>query len=313
MFALSAAYLVYFATSAYPTYFVQRGAVGGAWAGSAAYSLGLGAGLLWNFLSLTGWAANFTLLTVVGFTDAIDPSVYPWAVGAIVLWLAGLLSPALRRNGWATGGVLYLALVLPVLPLVHHTYHYYLEAPMAGAAWCVGALVESTTGRLGTLGRRLAAAALAALLVWNGYALVLESETMPFLVSELRADPVIDRARIARRVRDDLAAANLAAGTRLCFWSPSLVALGRATRRDTTAGETYMERNLRSALLDGLAVRVMFPAVDSVVFVRAYTSLPLPWRYAVYRLDGSLRVAPSAELDTVLERFPGAREAPPPG
>ena len=314
MFALSAAYLAYFAASGYPTHLGgPRGAAGEASAGTAAYSLGVGAGLLWNFLSLTGWVANFTLPSVVGFTDAIDPPVYPWAAGAILLWLAGLRSPALRRNGWVMGGILYLTLVLPVLPLAHHTYHYYLEAPMAGAAWCVGALVETATGRLGAMGRRVAAAAVCALLVWNGYALVLKIETMPFLAPELRAEPMVDRARIARRVHDDLAASNLPAGTRLCFWSPSLVALGQAGRSGTTTGETYMERNLKSALFDGLAVRVMFPAVDSVTFVRKYASLPPPWRYAVYRLDGSLRVAASAELDTVLEHSPPGRGAPPPG
>jgi len=41
--------------------------------------------------------------------------------------------------------------------------------------------------------------------------------------------------------------------------------------------------------------------------VRAYRPLPDPWRYAIYRLDGGLRVATSAEVEGVLERFPAGR------
>ena len=306
--ALSAAYMIYFATSAYGTYFVPPG--GGAatplMPAAAAYSMGFGAGLLWNFLTLTGWAVNFALPTVLGFTDAVDPGVYFWAAAALVVWVLGLLWAPLRRNGWLTGGVLYLLFVLPVLPLTHHTYHYYLYAPIAGLAWCVAALVETVTARLTASGRLSSGLAIAALLVWNGYAMVMKNETMPFLVSELRSDPVIDRARIAGRVYQDLGAADLAAGARLAFWSPTLVALGHSAVGDSS-GVTYLELNVRTALLEGLAVRVMFPQVDSVAFVHAYRSLPAPWRYAVYRLDGSLRVATSAELDTVLQGFPAAR------
>lgn len=305
--ALSAAYLIYFSTSAYATYFVPAGTAAAASTPStAAYSLGIGAGLLWNFLTLTGWAVNFALPTVRGFADAVDPGVYPWAAGATVVWLLGLRSAPLRRGGWLTGGVLYLLFVLPVLPLAHHTYHYYLYAPIAGLAWCVAALVETATARFAAAGRWLAGLAIAALLAWNGYAMVLKNETMLFLVPELRSDPVIDRARVAGRVCEDLGASNLPPGTRLAFWSPTLGALRRPAGPDS-GGETYMERNVRTALLDGLAVRVMYPQVDTVAFVRDYHSLPDPWRYAVYRLDGSLRVATSAELDTVLTRFPATR------
>jgi hypothetical protein len=270
--------------------------------------MGLGRHVLENALSYVGWTVDFALPTVRGFTDALDPGVYPWAVAALVAWGLGLRWAPLRRHGWLTGGVLYLLLVLPVLPLAHHTYHYYLYAPLAGLAWCVAALVETAGARLAAPGRWGSALAVAALLTWNGYAMVLKDETMPFLASELRSDPVIDRARIAERVDRDLGAADLPRGTRLAFWSPSLVALGRSAGADSS-GATYLEGNVRTALLEGLAVRVLLPQVDSVAFVRAYRPLPAPWRYAVYRYDGSLRVATSAELDTVLRDFPAARDS----
>ena len=67
-----------------------------------------------------------------------------------------------------------------------------------------------------------------------------------------------------------------------------------------SASETYWERNVREALLDGLAVRVMFPQVAAVRFTREFRPLPPEGRYAVYRPDGLLRVAPWAEVDSVL-------------
>ena len=245
---------------------------------------------------------------MVGFGDAVDPAVYPWAVGAVLAWLVGLCWTALRRHGWLTGAALYLIFVLPVLPLGHHTYHYYLYAPLVGIAWCVAALVETMAG---VAAKRSAGAAIAAglvlLLTWNGWALVRKIETMPFLIGGLRADPIVDRARIARRVAEDLKDPALPAGTRLAFWSPTSIAIGRASDGDSAVArrETYFERNVRSALPDGLAVRVLFPQVDSVVFVRSYRTLPEPWRYAVYRVDGTLRVGSSAELDSVVPRLEG--------
>ena len=67
----------------------------------------------------------------------------------------------------------------------------------------------------------LAALALAALLAWNGEALVRKVETMPFPGSPgLRADPTVDRALIAERAIASLRESALPAHARLAFWSP---------------------------------------------------------------------------------------------
>ena len=111
----------------------------------------------------------------------------------------------------------------------------------------------------------------------------------------LYSDAVVDRAAIARRALEDLRSAALPERARLLFWSP----IGRRYAADDRH-ESYFETNVRTALFDGLAVRVFFPGVDSVRFVTAYRSLPGPYRYAVYRPDGALAVAGSATLDSVL-------------
>lgn len=270
----------------------------------APYAIGFGSHLGANTLTYLGWTANFLLPTVQGFSDAVDTPVFPWAIGLLVLWLAGLGSRGLRARGWAAGGAAFGLFLLPVLPLRHHTYHYYLYAPLAGAAWCAAAATEQALSRV--RGRRAAwaiAGAGAALLTLNGWLLVRKIETAPFVLPGLRADPVVDRARIARNVHESLAAAPPPPGDTLLFWSPIAAALGPhgETLAAPAPRETYWERNVRDALLDGLAVRVMFPRVDAVEFVREYRPTGSSNRYAVYRPDGRLLVATSTRVDSILE------------
>lgn len=306
--------------------YLAAGDVMGTRSGPGAYRLEFGRATLENLFTYLGWSANFLLPTVLRFQDAADPLVYGWGAGLLVLWLAGLFSPGLRRRGWLAAGALFLALLLPALPLAHHTYRYYLYAPLAGFAWCIAAACDllferlrpaaepgrparrsppatTVTGRADTDPRAWSLAlGVAALLTVNAGMLVGKVENMPFSVEPtLRADAVVDRALIAERAITDLRKSTLPAGTRLLLWSP----IGRSRARD--AAESYFEQNVRTALFEGLAVRVFFPAVDSVRFVSAYRSMPEPYRYAVYRPDGTLRVASSAELDSVVAGSAAAR------
>jgi len=295
----------------------------GSRAGATAYAPGFGRDLGANLLTYLGWSANFFLPTVARFHDAADPLVYGWGAGLLALWLAGLALSGLRRRGWGLAGALYAAFLLPVLPLGHHTYHYYLYAPLAGAGWCVAAALDrappgggrarrarASLGRTGSVpdlgpgGGLLGWAVsltVAALLALNGALLVRKIETRPFPGPwGLRSDVTVDRGSIARNAIHALSEAGVPDGARLLFWSP----IARAAGGPADGGENYLERNVRTALFDGLAVRVFFPGVDSVRFVTAYRSLPAPYRWAVYRPDGRLRLAASAELDSVLRAGP---------
>jgi hypothetical protein len=142
---------------------------------------------------------------------------------------------------------------------------------------------------------------LAALFALNGTLLVRKIETYPFLVPELRSDPTVDRARIARNVQRDLAAARLPAGTRLELWSPSAIEMVRAQGRDTST-ETYWESNVRNALADGLGIRVLFPQVRAAEFVHDPGPGDASTLYALYRLDGHLAVVRRAALDSTAAR-----------
>jgi hypothetical protein len=145
----------------------------------------------------------------------------------------------------------------------------------------------------------LAALAFCGLLAWNGATLVGKIETMPFELPMLRSDATVDRARIALQVREGLAAAALVPGERLVFWSPSSLAL-EAARGGDAGPETYWERNVRSALFDGVAVRVLFPQVGGVEFAHAFRPGAGRARWALYAPDGRVRVMTGRDVEAEL-------------
>jgi hypothetical protein len=203
-----------------------------------------------NAATYLGWTANPWVLTMRGFTDAIDPPVFGWGLGLAALWLAGAFVPALRERGWLHAGALYAAFILPVLPLEKHTYHYYLYGALAGAGLAVAALIDAAStwmaGGTGSVSPARRAArkparaphaavapalgALAALVFFlNGHFTARKIETQPFGHPELRAEPIVDRARIATQVRNAVEAAALPPGTTLLFYSPEARAMAPAS------------------------------------------------------------------------------------
>lgn len=310
--AVSVAYVVYFFTVAYGTYFVSRGgtALTAGEAARAPYALGWGTNLWENLFTYLGWTVAFALPLVHGFDNVVEPAVYPWGVGALAIWLAGLAWPSLRRRGWLFAGVTWLLFVVPALPLLNHTYHYYLYAPLAGAAWCVASAFDLLpASRVPRPLAWLVACACAALLTVNGALLVRKIETMPFVLPGLRTEPIVDRALIAGNVHRGLAAARLPEGATLLLWSPTSASIGpRGEPLGAAAPQaTYWEHNVRAALLEGLAVRVMFPSIAEVRFVREFTPGPGNVWYAAYLPDGRVQVATSARVDSILKTIGRAR------
>jgi hypothetical protein len=265
--------------------------------------------LIANAATFLGWAVQPWFAFAHGFEDAVEPSVYPAAALAAALWLAGLAWPRLARGLWWTGAVMFVLLLAPVLPLRHHTYHYYLAAPLIGVSMCVAALADvalaTWSGGRESRGAWWAALAVAALCTWNGTAFVHEIETHPFTDPRLRADALVDRARIARRVADALAAAHLPAGTAILFWSPwALLDQARESGGAAPASESYAEANVRSALMDGLAVHVLFPELGEVSFTHRYRRPPAGTRVALYDVDGALRLSTPEQVDSLLSAHP---------
>jgi hypothetical protein len=275
----------------------------------AAYATGSPRAMLENALTYVGWLVPVPLPWVQRFSDTIEPSRFPLAVVAIAVWAVGTRSAALRERGWIAAGVSGIAMIAPVLPLAHHTYHYYLTPALPAIAVLLGAAADaawSALGRRPSVARRAVVAAtmaLSAAIALNGALLVRKIERMPFAIEGLRADPTVDRALIATRIESGLRERELAPGTRLAFWSPVSQAAGPPG--------AYAMRNVRAALLDGLAVRVMVPAVDSVAFVDAFDGRDHPWQWAVYLPDGRVRVGDAEALERALTTRDSAATTPP--
>jgi len=297
LLAVGAAYAVAFAVR---DVFGTRAGVDAA----AAYALRFDRTLVDNLLSYLGWAVTIALPLVRSFTDRVDPPVFAAGAALAVAWLAGLAWRDLRERGWLAGGVLFGLALAPVLPLAHHTYHYYLYAPLAGGAATVAAACAAAPRAIAGAARSAVLAALALLLTVNGMALVHRIETYPFLDPELRSDPTVDRARIAANVIGDVRAAAPATGSTLVFWSPASLGRQRDSGGDTSR-ESYWETNVRAALYDGLGVRVCVPAVRDVRFVRAFSAADPRALWAVYLPNGHLRVGTTAEIATALAASQG--------
>lgn len=252
-----------------------------------------------NLLTYHGWALQRWWAFTHEFTDAVQPGVYAWGAALAAACVVAGVVPALRRRGGLAAALAWAAMLLPVLPLAHHTNHYYLLAALPALGLLVAAASAAALERLPRAAAWALAAGVVAALAADAGALVDRIASEPFLLAELRADPTVDRARIAANVGGDLAAASLPAHSTVWFWSPRSRELVRERGGDATR-ETYFERNLRAALLEGLAVRVMAPAVDSVRFVDAFDSTAVGVHWGVIAPDGRVRVVSTAELAPVV-------------
>ena len=97
--------------------------------GGEAYALSAGA-LVPNLLTYAGWTLDAWGLTVRNVSDAVAPWEFGWGAAWLALLVLACALPALRRRGAAVAALGWLAMLAPVLPAAHHTYHYYLVAAL---------------------------------------------------------------------------------------------------------------------------------------------------------------------------------------
>ena len=66
------------------------------------------------------------------------------------------------------------------------------------------------------------------------------------------------------------------------------------------SGETYWERNVRSALADDIGVHVLFPRLGAVEFTHEFRQRGPGVRWALYAPDGRVRVMTATEVEAAL-------------
>ncbi len=225
------------------------------------------------------------LLTYLGWIVSIGDPI-PDAIAAVdrSVWLAGLLVIAIvlaglrfgsprERPAILFGAAWLLVFLVPVLPLAHHTYLYYLYVPWAGGAAAAAALgAELIPARSSPLVAVLALAALGAL---EGRSVSLREHAT---WDALPADRTVREASLLAHAVPALHAAALPAGTRVGFVNPAPgPSLDLMTGRPTQAADRARRLSyypLEAAMLGGKTLRVFLPGLVYAGFAR---TIPPGW------------------------------------
>jgi hypothetical protein len=198
---------------------------------------------------------------------------------AIVVWLE-------RREARrpATFGATWLVLfLLPVLPLAHHTYLYYLYLPWAGGAWLVAAAGQRALRGRGAAGTIVATTLLVGLLAAEHHSAIHRPRR---LTGDFPTDPVVRDGGMLRNALATLDSVSLPPGSVIGFVNP-------APQRDFAlvpgggSGHRYIP--LEAALRGNEVMGVFHPGVTTLGFHR---TVPPEWERAelfLYRTDGRLR------------------------
>ena len=207
---------------------------------------------------------------------AADPEAWRLALPAcVVLWLAAGGLPEGRRAPVRIGAAWWLAFLLPVLPLAHHTYHYYLYVPWIGGSIALAALVTGIADRLGARQALLACVAVAAIdaaLQWRDV-----SRRGSATQDHLPIDPILRNSLLIRHAVSGLESARLPAGSSVGFVNPvarpsAAPPRGRSTGEGLDTTRTYIP--LEAALRGGETLELLAPELH----YRGFSStIPPDW------------------------------------
>ena len=222
----------------------------------------------------------------------LDWARLPWveATGWVILavWLAALV--ARRSAGAWLGGAWFLGLLAPVVMLEHQFQLYYVCCALPGfaasLAFLASGLASKTRRRIGLAAALLVAVQMMAIEARSGARLKL---------APLPADFVLRRSLIAHNAIGDLRRSPAPVGSRLVMLGQQPVDAawqGRSTTEATDyTRDPWWDENVRGALSDGDAMRLMVPGVREVVFKSWLEAEDTASTIAGYRIDGHLSVA----------------------
>ncbi|MEK7823450.1 MAG: tetratricopeptide repeat protein [Candidatus Eisenbacteria bacterium] len=259
-----------------------------------AYARDLGPNLFFNLMTYTAWATDLKD-SLTGLVSVISPHAWPVGVaGSLVIVLVVVAARRTTRLP-AFGAVWWLLALVPVLPLLHHTYAYYLYVPLAGLAmwfagaieWAMGALAARTRPagghgraparaalRLAAPGLAVAAAVVSLLAVghaWWSDRLIAERVALRMQGTGVPLDPDLRKSEIARHASAAVAKHLAGRPGRVAFLLPESLrqiystATGEVLAATTPGSESYTM--LAGALDDGRGLRALHANVDSVAFL----------------------------------------------
>jgi hypothetical protein len=233
------------------------------------YETSVGTNIIWNLLTYSAWLVRFWD-DFPDKTPRYDPHLFAWGIilPALLLFVAWRVKNA--RTAIARATVLSLFALAPVLPLVRHSYFYYLYVPLIPFWMLAGAY-------LGGMSRRYLAGTILALFI-----LISIVNGVRHRGAEIRPgvpeDPILRYALTAEHAVTSLrAGGNIEPGDYLILVRPKNAPIDLATRQG--AAEQRVRFALADqALLGGKALRLFFPGIREVRF--EYESAPVPgWQH----------------------------------
>jgi hypothetical protein len=254
-----------------------------------AYATTLGPELITCLQTYFKWAFNiFEQWRDVQF-NILDKGALVWLFAgvALFLFLIGRRGQHRAKNVWCI--LWFLLMLLPVIPLTNHPYHYYLYVPLAGFCPALGVLLARWLKR--SRGEALASVCIIVFFVANSMLLISKTEKATVSDSNRRKDPVFDRAIVAGNLISDLRELELPRGTKLLLISPlnEIKEAKIAEHPYLVRGGSYWDTNLRTAVAQGLGIKLFYPQVDTVAFANDLTQEFKNFLAVGYMWDGHLR------------------------
>jgi hypothetical protein len=231
------------------------------------YESSFGANILWNLLTYSAWLFQFW-------------KYYPDKTPQVTSQLAGLglILPILiflaawrirkARRPIAKASVIFILTLLPVLPLVRHSYFYYLYLPLIPFWIIAGAY-------LGNVSRRFVSAGVLAIVVLLSFTNGMRHRKAEMALGVLE-DPILRYAVAAENAVTSIRAnGEIKQGDYLIVQPSNTKAADlRKGLKDPKGSRRVRFPFVERALLGGKALRLFFPAIKSVAFEDETSSLP---------------------------------------
>gem|GEM_PF-6728590 len=231
------------------------------------YEGAFGANIIWNLLTYTAWLFRFWDY----FPDKsprYDAALAAWGfVVPALVCLAAWRAPKARRP-IARVITVFILLVAPVLPLVRHSYLYYLYLPLI-PFWCLAGVCVGNISR-----RRVSTLILVGFIVLsyvNGI-----RHRRAEIMAGVPEDPILRYAAVARNAVDSFRAeGEVAQGDYLILkpLSATTIDLDKGPR-GVGAGERERFTLVQQALLGGRALRLFYPAMQRIYFEERSSPVP---------------------------------------
>jgi hypothetical protein len=249
-----------------------------------AYERAFGGNLFLNLMTYTRWAVDLTSV-LPGMVSAIAAGAWPLGV-AVTAGLVALVVAARGRSDLAAlGAAWWLLALVPVLPLVHHTYLYYLYVPLAGLAIAAAGALDTASSfltaspassrtRAAARAISLTTLALLAVYVFAADRLLAERLARTLPGTGIPLDPDLRKSEMARQAVGAVGARLAGAHGSVAFFLPSELSQAYSTstgRLSESAMNDSVGYFMLSGALDrGRGVRALLPLVDSVAFLPAW-------------------------------------------